>query len=104
MPFTKTKDGLHTKYTICMMASFYFCDQNPFCFFFSYLNFGNPIVDCKTVVFFLKISKEIGKVWRVPDFPDRVELKENVRVAGFLFPGTKQTIQNNDVSILSGFP
>ena len=75
-----------------------------FLFFFSYLNFGNPIVDCKTVGFFLKISKEIGKVWRVLDFPDRVELKENVRVAGFLFPGTKQTVQNNHVSILSGCP
>ena len=51
------------------MASFYFCDQNSFLFFFSYLNFGNPIVDCKTVGFFLKISKEISKAWRVPDFP-----------------------------------
>ena len=32
----------------------------------------------------------------------RVEFRENVR--GFLSPGTKQTVRNNEVSILSGCP
>ena len=35
-----------------------------------YLNIKNKLIDCKTVGVFLKMSKEIGKVWRFSLVPD----------------------------------